>query len=113
MDFRLGIRCYSGHTAVGMKNTQTFLLGALTGAVIIACGGSSKADGAGGVQTVKLDSGQLSQLTSAVKGADTQWEFKLTGFQELKKWGSEGWQIALAEKDPNGRILYIMTRPKK
>lgn len=96
-----------------MKNTQTFLLGALTGAVIIACGGSSKADSAGGVQAVKLDSGQLSQLTSAVKGADTQWEFKLTGFQELKKWGSEGWQIALAEKDPNGRILYIMTRPKK
>ncbi|SVE46339.1 uncharacterized protein METZ01_LOCUS499193, partial [marine metagenome] len=29
-----------------MKNTQTFLLGALTGALIIACGGSSKTGGA-------------------------------------------------------------------
>ena len=96
---------------VGMKNTQTFLLGALTGALIIACGGSSKTVDAGGVQTVKLDAGQLSQLTSAAKGTETKWEFKLTGFQELKKWGAEGWQISLAEKDPKGRVLYILTRP--
>ena len=98
-----------------MKNTQTFLLGALTGAVIIACGGSSKVDSAGGVQTVKLDSGQLSQLTSAVKGADTKWEFKLAGLQQLvkNKLGDEGWKIVLAERDKDGNMVYLCQRPKK
>ena len=98
-----------------MKNVQTFALGVLVGALIIACGGGA-ADNAGntsGPSTVKIDAGQMDQLIKAVKGTDIQWEYNVCDFKSLKKFGDEGWTIVQSQKTAKGALLYVMTRPKK
>jgi len=98
-----------------MKNVQTFGLGALVGALIIACGGGA-GDNAGntsGPSTVKIDAGQMDQLIKAVKGTDTMWEYNVCDFKSLKKFGDEGWKIVQSQMTKQGTLLYVMTRPKK
>ena len=98
-----------------MKNVQTFALGVLVGALIIACGGGA-ADNAGntsGPSTVKIDAGQMDQLIKAVKGTDTMWEYKISDYKSLPVNGDKGWQIVQSQKTPKGTLLYVMTRPKK
>ena len=92
-----------------MKNMQSFILGALTGAVIIACGGSS---GSGsGTQTVKIESAQLNQLVDAIRGKNAKWQYSPATFKDLKKFGDVGWEMVAPQKDPKGNVLFLMKRP--
>ena len=93
-----------------MKKVQTFALGVLVGALIIACGGGATENA--GPSTVKIDAGQMDQLIKAVKGTETKWEYKISDYKNLPANGDKGWQIVQSQKTAKGTLLYVMTRPK-
>tara|TARA_B100001964_G_C14013599_1_gene500524 strand:- start:305 stop:679 length:375 start_codon:yes stop_codon:yes gene_type:complete len=82
----------------GMKYAQTFLLGALTGAMIIACGGASESAAPAGPQTVKIDENQLKRLITAFTGTEAKWQYHITEWEFLqskntKNMGTKGWEV--------------------
>ena len=100
-----------------MKNTQTFLLGALTGAFIVACGGASKPAESGEVQTVKLDGGQLSQLITAVRGADAKYQYEVTEWKYLStenknNIGTKGWEVVAMQAGVDGQKPKYLVRKR-
>ncbi|MBL69847.1 MAG: hypothetical protein CMO74_15625 [Verrucomicrobiales bacterium] len=74
-----------------MNRIQTFLLGALSAGLIVACS-QAGGGGGGGSQTVKLDQAQLDQILNAIK--KPQWEVRGIDYSKFKnsKLGAEGWE---------------------
>ena len=88
-----------------MKQAYSFLLGGITTTLIIACSGSSGGDPAAG-QSIKLDSGQVSQIITAIKGA--KWEYKGSRANEVAALGKEGWEVITY--DSASKVYYLKRR---
>jgi len=88
-----------------MKQAHSFLLGGLTATLIIACSGASDSSAETG-KSIKLDSGQINQIVSAIKGA--KWEYKGATAKDLKKLGKEGWEVITYE--PSKQAYFLKKR---
>ena len=88
-----------------MKQAHSFLLGGLTATLIIACSGSSDG-GAEAGKSIKLDSSQVNQIVSAIKGA--KWEYRGATAKDLKKLGQEGWEVITYE--PSKQAYFLKKR---
>lgn len=87
-----------------MKQVHSFLLGGLSTALIIACSGSSDS-GAKSSQPTKLDSGQVNQIVTAIKGA--KWEYDAVNGAKVEELGKEGWEVIFYE---SSKGLYFMKK---
>ncbi len=88
-----------------MKQVHSFLLGGLSTALIIACSGSS-GSGSKTSQPTKLDSGQVNQIVTAIKGA--KWEYKAARGSELAELGKQGWEVIIYE--PTKGVYFMKKR---
>ena len=57
-------------------------------------------------KSIKLDSGQVNQIVSAIKGA--KWEYRGATAKDLKKLGQEGWEVITYE--PSKQAYFLKKR---
>mgnify|MGYP001249280648 CR=1 FL=1 len=84
-----------------MKQVHSFLLGGLSTVLIIACSGSS-GSGSKTSQPTKLDSSQVSQIVSAIKGKGAKWEYRGGYMANLAELGKDGWEV-VGFDNPSGK----------